>query len=51
MGLEIVWRNPLPVAKTEMKVKRVTVDQCGAVYLVNTKDLTGEYESILGGAA
>jgi len=51
MALEIVWRNPLPLARTEHKVQRIRSDQFGAVYAVTNPDLTQELELILGNAA
>lgn len=51
MALEIVWRNPLPPAKTESRVERVALDDFGAVYTVWSPDATEEFELILGGAA
>ena len=51
MRLEIVWRNPLPLARTEHKVQRIKSDQFGAVYAVTNPDFTEEFELILGDAA
>jgi hypothetical protein len=51
MALEIVWRNPIPPAKTERGVESIAVDEFGAVYAVRTEDETAAFELILGGAA
>jgi hypothetical protein len=51
MGLEIVWRNPLSLARTEHKPQRVRRDQFGAVYVVTDLDSTQEFELIPGYAA
>jgi len=51
MALEIVWRNPIPPAKTERCVESIAVDEFGAVYAVRTADETAAFELILGGAA
>ena len=49
MALEIVWRNPIPPAKTERRVEPVAMDEFGAVYAVRTADETAAFELILGG--
>ena len=49
MALEIVWRNPIPPAKTERRVEPVAVDEFGAVYAVRTADETAAFELVLGG--
>jgi hypothetical protein len=51
MALEIMWRNPLPPAKTESRIQRVALDDLGAAYVVRSPDATEEFELILGGAA
>jgi len=51
MTLEIVWRNPVPPAKNECRVKPIAVDEFGAVYAVSGTDQTVAFEVILGGAA
>jgi hypothetical protein len=51
MALEIVWRNPLPLARTEYKLQRIRRDQFGAVYAVIDVDLMQEFELILGHVA
>lgn len=51
MALEIVWRNPLPLARTEHKLQRIRSDQFGAVYAVTNPDLRQEFELILGHVA
>ena len=50
MKLEIVWRNPVQVTKTEHKLQRVSSDELGAVYSVTNPDLTQEFELIQGAA-
>jgi len=45
--LEIVWRNPLPLARSEHKVQRIKSDKSGAVYAVTNPDFTKEFELIL----
>ncbi|HKN37292.1 MAG TPA: hypothetical protein VJX16_28950 [Terriglobales bacterium] len=50
MALEIVRRNPFPPAKTESRVQRVVLDDCGAVYAVCSPGATGDFELILGSA-
>ncbi len=49
MALEIVWRNPVPPAKTERRVEPVAVDEFGAVYAVRSADDTAAFELVLGG--
>jgi len=51
MALEIVWRNPHPLAKAEHKLQRIRKDRLGAVYAVTCPDLTQEFELILGTVA
>jgi hypothetical protein len=51
MALMIVWRNPLPVIRTERALQRIRSDQFGAVYAVTGPDLTQEFEVILGEVA
>jgi hypothetical protein len=51
MALEIIWRNPTPLAKTEQKVQRMGSEQFGAVYVVTSPDCTQEFELIPGDAA
>ena len=51
MALEIVWRNPIPPAKTEGRVEPIAVDDFVAVYAVRTAEETATFEVILGGAA
>ena len=51
MALEIVWRNPLPLAKAEHKLQRIRKDQFGAVYTVTDLDLMQEFELIPGNVA
>jgi hypothetical protein len=49
MTLEIVWRNPLPLANSASRVERVRSHDCGAVYAVRNPELTEEFELIRGG--
>jgi hypothetical protein len=51
MKLEIVWRNPLPLARTEHELHKVSRDDFRAVYSVVT-DLNPmqEFELIVGAA-
>lgn len=51
MALEIVWRHPFLPPKTESRVRRVTLDDFGAVYAVRSQDATEEFELILRGDA
>jgi hypothetical protein len=51
MRLEIVWRNPLPRAKTEWRVEAITVDEFSAQYAVRSTDKIAAFEVMLGGAA
>jgi hypothetical protein len=51
MALEIVWRNPLPLARTLHKVQRITSDEFRAVYVVIDPDTTHELELISREAA
>jgi hypothetical protein len=51
MALEIVWRNPIPPAKSEKRVEPLAVDEFGAVYAVRTAEQIAAFEVILGGAA
>lgn len=51
MALEIVWRNPLPLATTVHKVQRIISDEFHTVYAVTDPDTTHELELITGTAA
>jgi hypothetical protein len=51
MALKIVWRNPLPLIRTERMLQRIRSDQFGAVYAVTGPDLRQEFEVILGEVA
>jgi hypothetical protein len=42
MSLVIAWRNPLPPARAERKVRKVVEDELGTVYLVTGPDATQE---------
>ena len=50
MRLQIVWRNPIPLAKMERTVQRVRNEQFGALYVVTNPDTRQEFELILGAA-
>jgi hypothetical protein len=50
MELEIVWRNPHPLASIEHTLHKISSDESGAVYSVTNLDLTQEVELILGAA-
>ena len=50
MKLEVVWRNPLQLAKTAPTLLKISSDEFGAVYSVINPDLTQEFELILGAA-
>jgi len=51
MRLKIVWRNPLPLIRTERTLQRIRKDQFDAVYAVSAPDLTMEFEVIVGKVA
>jgi hypothetical protein len=52
MALEIVWRNPLPLARTVQKVQRISSDEFRAVYAVAYPNiLPREFELLSGKAA
>jgi hypothetical protein len=51
MRLQVVWRNPIPLAKILQSVQRVRTEQFGAWYVVSNPDTTREFELILGNAA
>ena len=48
MSLVIVWRNPIPPARAERKVRRVVEDQFGTLHLVTDPDAV-EFELYRGG--
>ena len=50
MRLQIVWRNPIPLAKMEQTVQRVRIEHFGALYVVTNADTRQEFELILGAA-
>ncbi len=50
MELQIVWRNPQPLNNIEHTLHKISSDQFGAVYSVTDRDLTQEFELILGAA-
>jgi hypothetical protein len=50
MSLIIAWRNPLPPARAERKVRRVVEDRVETVHLVTGPDATQEsFELYPGG--
>jgi len=51
MTLQIVWRNPNPLARMKQTVHRVRTEHFGALYIVINPDTTQESELILGDAA
>ena len=51
MKLEIVWRNPLPLPRSDRNVQRIRSDQFGTVYAVTDRYLTQEFDLISGDAA
>jgi hypothetical protein len=51
MKLQIVWRNPIPLATAQQTVQRVRTEQFAALYVVTSSDITREFELILGDAA
>jgi hypothetical protein len=50
MRLQIVWRNPIPLAKMQRTVQRVKTEHFGALYVVTNPDTGQEFELILGAA-
>lgn len=50
MRLEIVWRNPIPLAKMERTIQRVKTEHFSALYVVTNPDTSQEFELILGAA-
>jgi len=50
MELELVWRNPVPLAPIEHALHKISGDEFGAVYSVTDPELTQEFELILGAA-
>jgi hypothetical protein len=51
MKLQVVWSNPIPLAKIKQTVQRIRTEQFGALYVVTNPDCTQEFELILGDAA
>ena len=51
MALKVVWKNPLPLIRTNPTLQRISSDQCGAVYAATAQDFTREFEVILGEVA
>jgi hypothetical protein len=50
MKLQIVWRNPTPLAQMQRTVERVRTEQFGVLYVVTNPDTAQEFELILGAA-
>jgi hypothetical protein len=49
--LEIVWRNPVRLPKTDPKPRRVRNDRLGALYAVTNVALVQWYELVRGEVA
>ena len=50
MRLQIVWRNPIPLAKMQRTLQRVRTERFVALYVVINPGTTQEFELILGAA-
>jgi hypothetical protein len=50
MGLEIVWRNPVPPSKVERRLAQAEHNECGALYIVTGDDEPEQFDVIVGGA-
>jgi ribose 5-phosphate isomerase len=48
MALTIVWRNPLPLIRTERTLQRIIRHEFGAVDGVTAPDLMTELDAIVG---
>jgi hypothetical protein len=48
MALTIVWRNPLPLIRTERTLQRIISNELGAVDGVTAPDLMTEIDAIVG---
>jgi hypothetical protein len=51
MALTIVWRNPLPLIRTELAPQRIISNEFGAAYAVTAADLMTEIDTIPGEVA
>jgi hypothetical protein len=51
MALEIVWRNPVRLPKTDPKLRRILKDSVGALYAVTNVALVQWYELVRREAA
>jgi hypothetical protein len=47
MALTIVWRNPLPLIRTELAPQRIISNKFGAAYAVTAADLMTEIDTIV----
>jgi hypothetical protein len=47
MALRIVWRNPLPLIRTERTPQRIISNEFGAAYAVTAADLMTEIDAIV----
>jgi hypothetical protein len=47
MALRIVWRNPLPLIRTELTPQRIISNEFGAAYAVTAVDLMTEIDAIV----
>jgi hypothetical protein len=48
MTLTIVWRNPLPLSRTERTLQQHISSWSGAVYPITDPDLMAEIDAIVG---
>jgi hypothetical protein len=51
MALEIVWRNPVALARADRTLRRIRNDRLGALYAVTNVALVQWYELVRGDAA
>ena len=51
MTLEIVWRNPAALPKTESRLERLVIDELAAVYAIRCSNETRLFELLPGRAA
>jgi len=47
MALTIVWRNPLPLIRTELAPQRIITNEFGAAYAVTAADLMTAIDTIV----
>jgi hypothetical protein len=48
MALTIIWRNRLPLIRTERTLQRIISHESGAVYPITDPDLIAEIDAIVG---